>query len=66
MKLSIEEARKLTGICGKVEKLAPKVVASLEEAGEELLTFTVFPTANGNRCARPMLLSGSTGNFAEE
>ena len=50
----------------KWKKLIPKVVVSLEEAGEELLHSTVFPTANGNRFAPPMPLSGSTGSFAAE
>ena len=50
----------------KWKKLIPKVVVSLEEAGEELLTFYGFPNSNRNRFAPPMRLSGSTGSFAEE
>ena len=50
----------------KWKKLAPKVVVSLEEAGEELLTFYRFPNSHGNRFAPPMPLSGSMASFAEE
>ena len=44
----------------------PAVVASLDEAGEELFTFVRFRSPSGKRCARPTPSSGSTKNFAGE
>jgi transposase-like protein len=62
---SLEQAKKAyRDFVSKWKKLAPKVVASLEEAGEELLTFTAFPKASGNRFVPPMRSSGSMGSFA--
>lgn len=64
---SLEQAKKAyRDFISKWKKLAPKVVVSLEEAGEELLTFYRFPKASGNRFAPLMPLSDSMGSFAGE
>ena len=46
----------------KWKKLAPKVVGAWKRREKNCDVYG-FPTANGNRCARPTLSSGSTGSL---
>jgi putative transposase len=50
----------------KWEKLAPKVGLSLEEVGEELLTFYRFPNSQWKSLRTTNAMSGAMESFAEE
>ncbi len=47
----------------KWQRCCPNVVTSLEEAGEDLFTFTAFPPPSGRRCAPATRWSASTASF---
>jgi hypothetical protein len=60
----------LLGLCGGFVqprlKISPAVFPSQVVGDSAYCQLTVFPTANGNRYAPPMRLSGSTGSSAAE
>ncbi len=61
---SLEQARKAyREFVGKWKKLAPKVVVSLEEAGEELLTFYRFPTSQWKSLRTTNAIERLNGEF---
>jgi transposase-like protein len=61
---SLEQARKAYREFGmKWKKLAPKVVVSLEEAGEELLTFYVFPNSQWKSLRTTNAIERLNGEF---
>jgi putative transposase len=53
----------LSGICCEVKKPVPKVVVSLEEAGEELLTFYGFPNSQWKSLRTTNAIERLNGEF---
>ena len=64
---SLEQARKTyREFVLKWKKLAPKVVVSLEEAGEELLTFYSFPNSQWKSLRTTNAIERLNGSSAAE
>ena len=57
------EKKGLSGVCCEMEKLVPKVVASLQEAGEELLTFYGFPNSRWKSLRTTNTIKRLNGEF---